>query len=166
MSVPIFLPLYAAELPTKFARPHTSLRAIMGYHALILSWASGNLNISLSSILDILHNMNGNQLRLLEERGHERRKLSMDDESSRNLVQAMLEEIDVRLATWITHDNEFERFTGSEWEITTRELALEWGAKIIHILRDEVRVRQLGCAHYVEAYESGRLAWQSIDVIG
>jgi len=118
------------------------------------------------SILDILHHMNGNQLRLLEERGDERHKLSTDDESSRNLVQAMLEEIDVRLATWITHDNEFEQFTGSEWEITTRELALEWGAKIIHILRDEVRVRQLGCAHYVEAYESGRLAWQSIDVIG
>jgi hypothetical protein len=117
-------------------------------------------------ILDNLHNINGHQLRLLEEQGHERRRLSMEDGSSRNLVQAMLEEIDMRIATWIIHNNEFEQFEGSEWETMKGELALEWGAKIIHCLRDEVWVRQLGCTRYLEAYESGGLAWQSIDVIG
>ena len=118
------------------------------------------------SVLDILHSMNGNQLRLLEEQGHERHGLSKDNKSSSILVRAMLEEIDARLATWIIHDNEFEQLVGPEWEITTRELALEWGAKIIHCLRDEVRVRQLGCTYYLEAYKGERLVWQSINVIG
>jgi len=78
----------------------------------------------------------------------------------------MLEEIDVRLSTWITKDNEFAQLEGPEWEVMTGELALEWGAKIIHCLRDEIRVRETGHANYLEAYEGGRLAWQSIDVIG
>src|ERR1700732_3582760 len=45
-------------------------------------------------ILDILHNMDGHQLRLLEEQGHKRHNLSIDDKSNRNLVQVMLEEIE------------------------------------------------------------------------
>jgi hypothetical protein len=118
------------------------------------------------SLLNVLHSTNGHQLRLLEEQGHERRKLSVDDISNRNLVGGMLEEIDMRLATWILHDNEFEQFEGPEWETMTSELALEWGAKIIYCLRDEVRVRQLGRNYYLEAYKGERLAWQSIDVIG
>jgi len=77
-----------------------------------------------------------------------------------------LEEIDVRLATWILHDNEFEKFEGSECETMIGELALEWGAKIIHCLRDEVRVRQRGCTYYLDAYKGKMLAWQSIDIIG
>ena len=117
-------------------------------------------------LLDVLHSMNGHQLRLLEEQGHERRKLSADDILNQNLVGRMLEEIDMRLATWILHDNEFEQFEGPEWEMMAGELALEWGAKIIYCLRDEVRVRQLSCNYYLEAYEGGCLAWQSIDVIG
>ena len=72
----------------------------------------------------------------------------------------MLEEIDARLETWIIRDREFERLEGLGWEITTGELALEWGAKIIHCLKDEVCVRQIGYAHYLEAYKRGQLAWQ------
>jgi hypothetical protein len=119
-----------------------------------------------SNILDVLHSTNGHQLRLLEEQGHERRKLSTDERTSGELLQRMLEEIDVRLSTWVTKDNEFAQLEGSEWEVMTGELALEWGAKIIHCLRDEIRVRETGHANYLEAYEGGRLAWQSIDVIG
>jgi hypothetical protein len=77
----------------------------------------------------------------------------------------MLEEVDMCLATWILHDNEFEQFGGPEWEMMTGELALEWGAKIIYCLRDEVRVRQLGREYYLEAYKGEQLAWQSINVI-
>ena len=78
----------------------------------------------------------------------------------------MLEEIDVRLSTWIIKDSEFAQLEGPEWEVMTAELALEWGAKIIHCLRDEIRVREMGHANYLEAYEGEQLAWQSIDVIG
>lgn len=117
-------------------------------------------------LLDVLHSTNGEQLRLLEKQGHNQHKLTIDDISNRDLVQGMLEEIDVRLASWILHDDKFEHLEGSEWEIMTGELALEWGAKVIYCMRDEVRVRQLGCASYLEAYECGRLGWQSIDVIG
>ena len=118
-----------------------------------------------SNILDILHGTNGHQLRLLEEQGRERHKLSTDDKTSGELLQRMLEEIDVRLSTWIIKDREFAQLEGSGWEVMTAELALEWGAKIIHCLRDEIRVREIGHANYLEAYEGGRLAWQSIDVI-
>lgn len=115
--------------------------------------------------LDVLHSTNGHQLRLLEGQGHERRKLIADENSNGGLVRDMLEEIEARLTTWIIHDNEFEEFEGSEWEVMTGELALEWGAKVIHCLKDEVCVRQIGYAHYLEAYERGQLAWQSIDII-
>jgi len=64
-----------------------------------------------------------------------------------------------------TCNDEFERHEGPEWEAMTGELTLEWGAKIIYCLRDEVRVRQMGHANYLEAYEGGQLAWQSIEVI-
>jgi len=117
-------------------------------------------------MLDVLHGTNGHQLRLLEKQGHERHKLSTDDESNKALVQIMLDEIDVRLASWIIHDNKFSQLEGLEWEMMTGELGLEWGAKIIYFLRDEVQVRQTGCAAYLEAYEGGQLAWKSIDVIG
>ena len=119
-----------------------------------------------SDMLDVLHATNGHQLRLLEEQGHERYKISTDDESNTVLVRRMLEEIDVRLATWIIHDEQFEQLEGLEWEVMTGELALEWGAKIIYFLRDEVFVRRKGCAAYLEAYEGGQLAWQSVDMIG
>jgi len=119
-----------------------------------------------ASMLDLFHNTNGHQLRLLGQQGRERRKLTMDDISNGNLVGGMLEEIDVRLATWILHDNEFEKFEGPEWETMIGELALEWGAKIIHCLRDEVRVRQRGCTYYLDAYKGKKLAWQSIGIIG
>ena len=117
-------------------------------------------------ILDVLHNMDGHQLRLLEEQGHKRHNLSIDDKSNRNLVQVMLEEIDARLATWIIYYNKFEQLEGLEWEVMTSELALEWGAKVIFTLRDEVRVRQLGYSQYLAAYASGGLAWQLINLIG
>jgi hypothetical protein len=115
-------------------------------------------------MLDILHATNGHQLRLIEEQGHGRRKLSRDDEENERLVHEMSDEIDVRLAQWIECDKEFEQFEGSEWETMTGKLALEWGAKVIHCLKDEVRARREGHIHYLEVYEGGHLAWQSIDV--
>ena len=116
-------------------------------------------------MLDVLHGTNGHQLRLLEAQGHERHKLSIDGDSNQDLVQGMVKEIDMRLATWTTYDYEFEQLEGLGWEVMTGELALEWGAKVIYCLRDKVRVRQLGHTHYLEAYKNGCLAWQSVDVI-
>ena len=117
-------------------------------------------------MLDVLHGTNGHQLRLLEEQGHERYEISTDDESNGELVRRMLEEIDVRLATWIIRNEQFEQLEGPEWEVMTGELALEWGAKIIDFLRDEVCMRQTGRVAYLEAYEGRRLAWQSVDMMG
>ena len=121
---------------------------------------------STSNFLDVLHGANGHQLRLLEEQGHERRKLSTDERTSGEMLQRMSEEIDVRLSSWIIEDKKFAQLEGLDWEVMTGELALEWGAKIIHCLKDEIRVREMGHANYLEAYEGGQLAWQSIDVIG
>ena len=115
-------------------------------------------------MLDILHATNGHQLRLIEEQGHGRRKLSRDDEENGRLVREMLDEVDARLAQWIDCDDKFERFEGSEWETMAGELALEWGAKVIHCLKDEIRARQKGHLHYLEAYEGRQLAWQCIEV--
>ena len=82
------------------------------------------------------------------------------------LVQRMSEEIDARLSAWIATDNEFSQIEGLEWDVMTGELALEWGAKVIHCLRDEVQVRRMGHKNYLDAYEGRRLAWQCIEVIG
>ena len=152
---------------------------IKGYHALSCpSLTLGILGpeyqpiISLDTttddrlILNVLHNVDGHQLRLLEEQGHKRHNLSIDDKSNRNLVQVMLEEIDAWLAIWIIYYNKFEQLEGLEWEVMTSELALEWGAKVIYTLRDEVRVSQLGYSQYLAAHARGGLSWQLIDLIG
>jgi hypothetical protein len=118
---------------------------------------------STSNFLDILHGANGHQLRLLEEQGHKRHGISMDDGQ---LVRRMSEEIDARLSAWIATDNEFSQIEGLEWDVMTGELALKWGAKVIHCLRDEVQVRRMGHKNYLDAYEGRRLAWQCIEVIG
>lgn len=116
------------------------------------------------AFLDVLHATNGHQLRLLEKQGYDQHGLSVNDEVNGNLVQEMLGEIDARLVPWIDYDKKFEQLDGSEWEILMGELALEWGVKIIHCLEDEVRVRQMGRARYLEAYEGRQLAWQCIGI--
>jgi hypothetical protein len=117
------------------------------------------------TFLDVLHATNGHQLRLLETQGYDRHNLSVNDEVNGNLVQEMLGEIDARLGPWINYDKKFEQLDGSEWEIVMGELALEWGAKIIHCLEDEVQVRQMGRTCYLEAYEGRQLAWQCIGIL-
>ena len=102
-------------------------------------------------ILNILHNMDGHQLRLLEEQGHKQHNLLIDNKSNRNLAQVMLEEVDAQLATWIIYDNKFVQLEGLERKVMTSVLALWWGLKVIYTLRDEVWVRQLGYAQYLEA---------------
>ena len=68
-------------------------------------------------------------------------------------MQDMLEEIGAHLATWNIHDSKFKGFEGSEWETMIGKLALEWGAKVIHCLKDEVGVWQVGYTHYLEGYD-------------
>ena len=55
------------------------------------------------------------------------------------MVQKMLDEIDAWLTLWINYDEKkYEQLDGSEWEIVMGELTLEWGARVIHCLEDEV----------------------------
>jgi hypothetical protein len=101
----------------------------------------------------------------LEEAGHTRYQQADCAETNERLVEAMDNEIVTRLAEWKIVDDEFTSFEGSEWDNTIGELALEWGAKVLYCLRDEMQIRRSGYEMYLEAYEGQTLAWQCVQII-
>jgi hypothetical protein len=115
-------------------------------------------------LLNTRHAMNGYQLRLLEDAGHKRYE-QFSSEANPRLAKSMEREVEARLMEWTAGYEQFAYFEGSDWDIMVRDLAVEWGAKVLYCLRDEARLRRSGYDKYLTAYKDQTLKWQCIKVV-
>lgn len=72
-------------------------------------------------------------------------------------------EINERLPHWLHLEEQGERFQEG-WTSVMYDLSLEWGARMLYTLHDELVVRGAGYTHYSDMYKQGLLGWQKIEV--
>jgi len=116
-------------------------------------------------LLDVLHSLNGWNLAQLEKMGVERYREAAEVETNVAMIESMRREIATRLVQWDTQYEAYQDFEGSELDGTVGDVALNWGARQVVSLEDELHTRARGVDVYLEAYRKKKLAWQCITVI-
>jgi hypothetical protein len=120
--------------------------------------------ISDADALDLQHTINGEQLHALEVDGQKRYTELVDSEIFEGSTQRLSEEVYDRLAHWLQLEEQEEQFTKSQRTALLYDLSLEWGARILYVLRDELEERRSGLTKFRQVYGKKMLAWQNIHI--
>ncbi|KAL6298469.1 hypothetical protein BKA93DRAFT_754157 [Sparassis latifolia] len=123
------------------------------------------LKFSQVSKLERIHLTRGlgnRQFALLVEAGRLRSEIWDNKETVRDQIAAMETEITMRTKAWVV-------LHGASWEdgrVTTgRDVALDWGAKIICTLARELEIVKKGEIEYTRILEAGKLPWQHMNTV-
>ncbi|KAL6300466.1 hypothetical protein BKA93DRAFT_752682 [Sparassis latifolia] len=102
------------------------------------------------------------QFTLLVEAGRQRSEIWDEKEDIQDQILAMERELTARTRAWVD-------LHGASWEdgrVTTgRDVALDWGAKIICTLARELEIVQKGEVEYMRSLEVGKLPWQHMNTV-
>jgi len=114
-----------------------------------------------AGLLNTFHTANSNQLRQLREMGCQRYMEASRPGAFEDSTRRLQEELAARLTQW-------EELSGNEESLDQRaaamayDLCMEWGAKIVFGLYDELQSRSQGWVTYKALYAAEGLAWQNI----
>lgn len=120
--------------------------------------------ISDANALDLQHTINGEQLHALEVDGQKRYTELVNSEIFEESTQRLSEEVCDRLAHWLRLEEQGEQFTNCRRAALLYGMSLEWGARILYVLRDELEERQSGLTKFRQVYGKKMLAWQNIHI--
>jgi hypothetical protein len=170
ISLPIFAhrPLRATELfieasvgTPKCDVPDLGVTA-HPYHNLPQLLHSPLIHANDTTLLNMYHTLNGNQLRHLREMGQRRYEDASRPGGFKASTGRLLEELKDRIGQWelINAHEEPSR----EQEEMVYELCVEWGARVIFGMHEELEVRSRGWDIYHASYMAEELTWQNINV--
>ena len=114
------------------------------------------------SALDIYHTLNGKQLQHLREMGQGRYADASRVGGFEASTRRLLEELEDRIRQWELISTHGELHV--ERERTVYELCIEWGAKVILGMHQELQARNKGYNFYQASYVAGDLAWQNVNL--
>lgn len=117
------------------------------------------------NLLDLFHSLNGWNLAHLERTGAERYQEAAEVDANTEMIKMMRREIETRLVQWSAKYEAFQNFEGSELDMVVGDIALNWGAKLVFCLEDELQTRTQGLDAYLGAYKAKELAWQCIAIV-
>jgi hypothetical protein len=135
--------------------------AVPPYHRLPQILHSLSLHGDDAGLLDTYHTINGDQLRQLREMGRRRYMEASRPGTFEDSTRRLQEELAARLTQW-------EGLSGNEEShdqqaaAMAHDLCMEWGAKIVFGLHDELQSRSQGWVTYNALYAAEGLAWQNI----
>ena len=167
-SLPMFAhqPLRETELFTcasqgspKFRVPDLGITT-HPYHRLPQLLHSPLIHSDTISVLDIYHTVNGKQLQHLQEMGRRRYADASRVGGFEASTRLLLLELEDRIVQW-EHICVQGELSG-ERERTVYDLCIEWGAKVIFGVHQELEARNRGWNFYQASYVAGDLAWQNI----
>jgi hypothetical protein len=170
ISLPIFAhqPLRATELFTEasLGTPKCDVPDLgvttSPYHNLPQLSHSPLIHTSDTALLNMYHTLNGNQLRHLREMGQRRYEDASKPGGFKASTGRLLEELEDRIGQWeLVHA--YEEPPG-ERERVVYKLCVEWGAKVIFGMHEELEVRSRGWDIYHASYMAEELAWQNVIV--
>lgn len=121
-------------------------------------------SISDIDVLNLRHTVNGEQLRALEVEGRKRFAELVDTEIFEEGTQRLSREVDVRLAHWLQLEEREDQFMNCQRAGLLYDLSLEWGARVLYFLRDELEKRRSGLLNFKRVYMEEKLAWQNISL--
>jgi hypothetical protein len=170
ISLPIFahLPLRATELfieaslgTLKCNVPDLGVAA-HPYHNLPQLLHSPLIHADDAVRLNMYHTLNGNELRHLREMGRRRYEEASRPGGFKASTRRLLEEIEDRIGQWeLIHAHKEPLW---ERERIVYELCVEWGAKVIFGMHEELEVRSRGWDVYHSSYMAEGLAWQNVNI--
>jgi hypothetical protein len=114
-----------------------------------------------AGLLSTYHTTNGDQLRQLREMGRQWYMEASRPGAFEDSTRRLQEELAARLTQW-------EELSGNEasydqWAAAMAyDLCMEWGAKIVFGLHDELQSRSRGWVTYKALYAAEGLEWQNI----
>jgi hypothetical protein len=132
------------------------------YHRLPQLQLSSLIDVDDATLLDMYHTLNGNQLRQLREMGHQRYTEALRAGEFEESTRRLLGELGDRIGQW-EHIRDQVKPSG-EREMIVYDLCLEWGAKVIFGMHEELESRNQGWDFYRASYEAKRFAWQNTNV--
>jgi hypothetical protein len=85
-------------------------------------------------------------------------------DANAEMLRTMKREVEARLAKWNAQYDTYQISEGSEFDMMVGDVGVNWGARQVFCLNNELEVRTCGFDVYLEAYREKRLAWQCIAV--
>jgi hypothetical protein len=135
--------------------------AMPPYHRFPQILHSPSLGEDDAGLLNTYHTTNGDQFRQLREMGRQRYMEASRPGAFEDSTRRLQEELAARLTQW-------EGLSGNEEShdqcaaAMAYDLCMEWGAKIVFGLYDELQSRSRGWVTYKALYAAEGLAWQNI----
>ena len=132
------------------------------YHSLPQLLHSPLIHANDTTRLNMYHTLNGNQLRHLREMGRRRYVDASRPGGFRASTRRLEEELEDRIKQWeviYAHEE-----PSREQEGILYDLCVEWGAKMIFSMHEELEVRSRGWDIYHTSYMAKELAWQNVNV--
>jgi|SRR5882762_769780 len=115
-----------------------------------------------TDMLDMYHALNGKQLRHLREMGIQRYVEASKAGAFGKSTRRLTEELEDRIRQWESLYSQGE--PSGEREMMVYDLCVEWGAKVVFGMHEELESRGRGWDFYRASYVAKRLAWQNINV--
>jgi len=94
----------------------------------------------------------------------ERYQEAAEADANTKMIEVIKSEVETRLAQWTIQYDAYQKSEGSELETMMEDIAVNWGARQVFSLENELEVRTHGVDAYLKAYREKKLSWQCVPV--